>query len=125
MKKSKDKEVQSFLDKVLADDIEKYEVLQELRKAVFKVSRKTTERFIYGGIMFSLEDDFGGLFVRQKHISFEFVAGAAMDDPQKKLEGKGKYRRHLKIRSFSEIKDKGALFFIKQAFESDCASIYK
>ncbi len=44
--------------------------------------------------MFSLDEDFGGLFVRKRHISFEFGKGFLMDDPNKILEGKGKYRRH-------------------------------
>ncbi len=38
---------------------------------------------MYGGIMFSLDDDFGGIFVRKNHISFEFGNGFAMDDPDK------------------------------------------
>jgi len=70
---------------------------------------------MYGGIMFSLEDDFGGLFVRKNHVSFEFGSGVTMDDPDNILEGIGKFRRHLKIRSLADIKDKKVEFFVEQS----------
>ncbi|MCP4703388.1 MAG: DUF1801 domain-containing protein [candidate division Zixibacteria bacterium] len=115
MKKSKDKKVHEFLEDVLMIDSEKYEIMQKLRKIVFDIFPKSNERMMYGGIMFSLEDDFGGIFIRKNHISFEFSSGVHMDDPDNILEGKGKFRRHLKIRSMSDIKDKTVEFFIKQA----------
>jgi hypothetical protein len=87
MKKSKDENVQKFLD----------------------------ESMMYGGIMFSLDEDFGGIFVRKNHISFEFGNGYTMKDPDKLLEGTGKFRRHLKIIAFSDIEDKKVEFFVRQA----------
>ena len=114
MKKSKNEQAQKFLDEIAECDIEKYDVLQKLRKIVFAAYPKTSERIMYGGIMFSLEDDFGGLFVRKNHISFEFVNGFKMKDSKKLLEGTGKLRRHLKIISLADIKDKEVEFFVKQ-----------
>ena len=76
---------------------------------------ETNERIMYGGIMFSFKSDFGGLFVRKNHISFEFGFGVYMDDPYNVLEGSGKLRRHLKIRSLADIEDKKVDFFVKQA----------
>ncbi len=70
---------------------------------------------MYGGIMFSIEDDFGGVFVRKNHISFEFSSGVQMDDPDNILEGTGQFRRHLKIQSLDDIKDKKVEFFVKQS----------
>ena len=70
---------------------------------------------MYGGIMFSLGDDFGGLFVYKKHVSFEFGNGIKFNDPQKQLEGSGKLRRHVKLASLADIKDKQVEFFVKQA----------
>ncbi len=96
-------------------DSEKFEILQNLRKIVFSNYPKTNERMIYGGIMFSLEDDFGGLFVRKNHVSFEFSSGANMNDPHNILEGTGKFRRHLKVRSLADIEDKKVDFFVKQS----------
>lgn len=38
---------------------------------------------MYGGIMFSPGDDFGGLFVYKNHVSFEFGNGAKFVAPHK------------------------------------------
>ena len=93
----------------------KFLILQTLREIVYSNFPETSEKMMYGGIMFSLEDDFGGLFVRKNHVSFEFGSGIYMNDPYKILEGSGKFRRHLKIRSFSDIEDKKVDFFVKQS----------
>ena len=115
MKKSKNKEVQKFLGDIESIDAKKFRILEELRDIVFTQYPEVNERMMYGGIMFSLENDFGGLFVRKNHISFEFGFGAFMNDPKKLLEGTGKFRRHLKIASLADIEDKKVDFFVKQA----------
>jgi len=116
MMKSKNEKVQNFLDEIMIIDAEKHNFLIEMRKIVFNIHPSTDERMMYGGIMFSLNsEDFGGLFVRQKHISFEFSKGFLMKDPNKFLEGNGKFRRHLKIRTNVDIKNKDIIFFVKQA----------
>jgi len=115
MKKSKNEQVQKFLDEIMTFVPEKFEILKNLRQIVFSNYPEVQERIIYGGIMFSLEDDLGGLFVRKNHISFEFCFGVDMNDPDRILEGAGKYRRHLKIRSLADIKDKQVDFFVKQS----------
>lgn len=115
MKKSENKQVEKFLEEIMMFNDEQFEILQKLREIVFKVYPETTERMMYGGIMFSLEGDFGGIFVRKHHVSFEFGNGFTMNDTDKLLEGSGKYRRHLKIRSVSDIADKKVDFFVKQA----------
>lgn len=115
METLKNEQVQKLLEKIMMIDFEKFEILQELRKIVFSNFPETNERIMYGGIMFSLEYDFGGLFVRKNHISLEFSFGASMNDPQKILEGTGKLRRHLKIRSLADIENKTVDFFVKQS----------
>jgi hypothetical protein len=107
--------VQKFLDEIAEIDAGKGKILQELREIVFNSYPKVNERIIYGGIMFSLGEDFGGIFVRKNHISFEFSNGYTMDDPKKILEGTGKFRRHLKITSLADVKDKEVEYFVKQA----------
>ena len=69
MKKSKNEQVQKFLEEIMMFNDEHYDILQKLREIVFKVYPKTSERMMYGGIMFSLNGDFGGIFVRKNHIS--------------------------------------------------------
>jgi hypothetical protein len=87
----------------------------KLRDIVFYYNPKIRERVMYGGILFSLEDDFGGLFVRKNHVSFEFAFGVQMKDPDTVLEGAGKFRRHLKLRSLKDIETKNVAYFVEQA----------
>lgn len=115
MNNSGNEKIQLFLEETRMHSEEQYEILQKLREIVFHHYPATKERMMYGGIMFSLEDDFGGIFVRKKHISFEFSTGFKMNDPENLLEGTGKFRRHLKIRSLQDIDDKKVNFFVEQA----------
>jgi hypothetical protein len=114
MIKSANLDVQNFIDNIMMLDNPKHQTLLELRKIVFENFPKVKERIMYGGIIFSLDDDFGGVFVYKNHISFEFSYGYKFKDPDKQLEGKGKYRRHLKIRSGDDIEIKKVAFFVKQ-----------
>ncbi len=75
------------------------------------------KNIMYGGIMFSLENDYGGLFIRKNHISLEFTHGVFFQDPDKILEGNGKLRRHLKIRKIEDIESNKVDFYIKQALQ--------
>ena len=116
MKKPKDDKVQKFLDEIAMIDSDEYNTLNAIREIVYKTYPKTAERIMYGGIMFSFDtEDFGGLFVRKNHISFEFIKGFRMKDPNKFLEGIGKFRRHLKIKSKEDVRNKDVDFFVKQA----------
>jgi hypothetical protein len=116
MSKSKNKEVQSFLDDINLLDIEKYKIIQKIRRNIFKIFPDIHEDIKYGGIVF-LSDGylFSGIFVRKKHVSLEFVQGVEMNDPEKLLEGTGKFRRHLKLMSLADLKDKSVDFFLKQS----------
>ncbi len=114
MKTSTDIRVQKFLEDFEMFDGQKFLILQELRKIVFEIFPTVKERIMYGGIMFSLEEDFGGIFPSKKHISFEFGAGIKMKDPESFLEGTGKFRRHLKIKNIDEIESKNVKFFVAQ-----------
>jgi len=117
MKKSDDIETQKFIDNIKVLDSTKYQILKKLRGIVFDNYPKVKERIMYGGIMFSLTEDFGGVFIYENHISFEFSNGYKFDDSKNLLEGKGKYRRHLKLKSLDDIETKKVDFFIKQTKE--------
>lgn len=117
MKTSTDIKVQKFIDHIKVFDSTKYQILEKLRSIVFDNHPKVDERMMYGGIIFSIKDDFGGVFVYKNHVSFEFGYGYKLSDPEKLLEGGGKYRRHLKIRSMDDIEMKKFDFFIKQIQE--------
>lgn len=117
MMKSKDERTQELLDKISAQDLTKYQILMGLREIVFEIFPNVKERMMYGGIMLSLDNDFGGLFVYKSHVSFEFSNGYRFRDSEKFLEGNGKFRRHLKLRSLDDIKNKNVSFFVKQVIE--------
>ena len=65
-----------------------------------------TEEVKYGGILFSAEKPFCGIFSYAKHVSLEFGAGASLPDKFKVLEGEGKLRRHIKLSSAQDIAEK-------------------
>ncbi|MBI9061865.1 MAG: DUF1801 domain-containing protein [Marinilabiliaceae bacterium] len=109
--------VQEFLEQTKLRDHVKYEVLDTLRQKVFEQYPKVEERMMYGGIIFSLTEDFGGVFVYKNHVSFEFSYGYKLDDPEQLLEGGGKFRRHLKLKSLADIITKKVDFFVKQIKE--------
>lgn len=87
-------------------DTDKYNTLIEMRENVIDIYPLTNERFKYGDIMFSVNsEDFGGLFLNNKHISFEFGKGFEMIDLSNLLEAISKYRRHLKNKCKDDIKN--------------------
>ena len=114
MEKSHNKKVQELISDIEMYHPDKIKLLMELRGLIFHHHPKTKERVMYGGIMFSLTNDYGGIFVRKKHISLEFIDGVEFEDPDKILEGKGKFRRHLKIRSLEDVEIKKISFYVKQ-----------
>jgi len=117
MGKSKNEQVQNFLDDILVNDPDKSDIIEKLREGVFLTNPNINERMMYGGIMLSLEKDFGGIFAYKKHVSFEFSFGSQMDDPNNILEGGGKFRRHIKVHDITDIETKSVALFVKQALQ--------
>jgi len=116
IKKSKNKEVQEFLDKIKMVNSEKSDILIKIRQIIFDTFLKAEERIMYGGIVFFFDNKmFSGLFLNKEHITLEFSKGFIMKDPHDFLEGKGKYRRHLKFRTMDDIANNDVLFFVQQA----------
>lgn len=112
---STDMETQKFIEKLKLIDNTKYQILTKLRDIVLDNYPEVKERMMYGGIIFSHNADFGGLFVYKNHVSFEFSNGYKFDDPDKLLEGKGKFRRHLKFKSTDDIESKKVDYYVKQS----------
>lgn len=116
MKKSENEGVQNFLDEIKLVDSDKSNMLIEIRDIILNTFPKTKEKVMYGGLVFFLNDEmFSGLFLNKKHVTLEFSRGYLMEDPKKALEGKGKYRRHLKILTTEDILNKEVSFFVRQA----------
>ena len=116
MKSSNNEKVQNFLNDLKVVDPLAYSIVLEIRDIIFKVHPEVDEKMMYGGIVFFNKDEmFSGLFARKNHITLEFSNGYLMKDPDNFLEGKGKYRRHLKILNKRDIVTKQTANFIKQA----------
>ncbi len=76
---------------------------------------------MYGGIVIERELGVHNTmvcwhFVYKTHVSLEFGDGYRFSDPESVLEGKGKYRRHIKMTSPADIESKFVRAMIEQAF---------
>lgn len=94
------------------------ELAERAREAVRVVVPEAAEKVMYGGFMFSAPSMFCGVFAYTAHVSVEFGAGARLADPHGVLEGKGKGRRHIKLRSSDDIGAKHLGEYIRQAWKA-------
>lgn len=116
MKKPGNEAVRDLLDGLQSADAEAYEVVTAIRDLIYEVHPATTEKMMYGGIVFFIgKEMYSGVFANKKHVTLELSKGFLMEDPAGHLEGKGKYRRHLKIRSLEDITAKQLPFYLAQA----------
>ncbi|TCM61438.1 uncharacterized protein DUF1801 [Acinetobacter calcoaceticus] len=92
----------------LLDDIQLlhptfYTLVVAVREIIFDLDPLVTEEVKYGGILFSKGTAFGGIFCYAKHVSMEFSSGATLADDYQQLQGSGKFRRHIKLRTCDDI----------------------
>jgi hypothetical protein len=109
--------IKFFLEDVAFSNEAFHNIVKACRELVLK-HKGVGEDVKYEGILFSKEESFGGIFVSKNHVSFEFSNGYLLTDPNNILEGNGKFRRHIKLRSISDIKTKDIENFISQALSS-------
>lgn len=110
-------QIENFIQDVSFIDEEQGENLVSLRKTIQNIRPDAQEEIKYGGLVFNVEAKLiCGIFIRKKHISLEFSFGMMMSDPDKFLEGNGKYRRHLKIFDKKDIKNRKVESYVSQAF---------
>ena len=113
---SNNEKVQNFLNELQTVDSNMFDVIAGMRNIIFKTYPQVQEKMMYGGIIFSVDTEmFCGLFAYKKHVSLEFSNGYLMEDAKNQLEGKGKFRRHLKILEKGDIKLKDVEGFVRQA----------
>ena len=53
--------------------------------------------------------------VGKEHVTFAFIRGAALPDPEKLLEGTGKGVRHVKLRSVADVRRPGVKKLVLEA----------
>ena len=98
--------ISKLLEDIRLLDPERFQLVQALREIILGLDSTITEEVKYGGLLFSAEKPFCGIFSYTKHVSLEFGAGASLPDKFKVLEGEGKLRRHIKLSSIQEISGK-------------------
>ena len=93
-----------------------YEIALQIRQIHFSCAPNLSEDIKYGGLVFNQNNELvTGIFFRKAHISVEFGHGAALPDPNSVLEGKGKDRRHIKVRSLADITTKNVSYYVQRA----------
>lgn len=123
-----DQKVQDFIADLEVADPQKAEIVVLARDMYINVVPNLSEKFIYGGIGIFLDESMlGGIYAYSDHVSIIFSHGYKLDDKFKQLEGKGKYRRHIKIHNKKELENKNVDFYIKQnaKLKSYCESNFR
>ncbi|MES2947666.1 MAG: DUF1801 domain-containing protein [Pseudomonadota bacterium] len=99
-------------------DEDRFELVQALRKLILDLDDSVSEEVKYGGLLFSANTAFCGVFSYKKHVSLEFGDGVSLPDPHQVLEGAGKLRRHIKLSSRQAIADKHVSEYLSLAFQA-------
>ena len=97
------------------------EITNAIDNIVAEVCPGAGRRPMYGGIVFETEPGVHktmvcGHFIYKNHVGLEFGQGYRFSDPESVLEGKGKYRRHIKLLSPDDIQSKLVHEMVEQAF---------
>ncbi len=100
------KSVQALVEDIRLVSEANYDIVEAVRALVKRSFTSVAEEVKYGGILFSSQVQFCGVFSYKEHVSVEFGSGATIKDPYGFLEGSGKGRRHLKFISAQDIKNK-------------------
>ncbi|MCK4819975.1 DUF1801 domain-containing protein [bacterium] len=117
MNRNTNERIERFMQDALFVDEEKGKILVSLRKIILKISPDAQEEIKYNGLVFNVNTKLiCGIFIRKNHISLEFSFGMMISDPDKYLEGNGKYRRHLKIFNKKDLRNKKVESYVSQAF---------
>jgi hypothetical protein len=112
------KSVQALLEDIRFVSEQNYEIVEAVRALVKNTFESTSEEVKYGGILFTSGVQFGGVFAYRTHVTVEFGSGAKIADTLGFLEGAGKGRRHVKLMSDSQIKDKKLAEYLPLALQA-------
>lgn len=112
------KSVQALLEDIRLLGEANHQIVEAVRALVQKHFQACTEEVKYGGILFSSGVQFCGVFAYKTHVSVEFGKGAHIQDEFGFLEGSGKGRRHLKLRSLGDIEEKKLAQYLPLALQA-------
>ena len=112
------KSVQALLEDIRLVSEQNYEIVEAVRALVKETFETTSEEVKYGGILFTSGVQFGGVFSYKSHVTVEFGSGSKITDTFGFLEGAGKGRRHVKLMSVAQIKDKKLAQYLSLALQA-------
>lgn len=112
------KSVQTLLEDIRFMSEAMHDIVQAVRTLVKTEFKAYTEEVKYGGILFTSGVQFGGVFAYKEHVSFEFGSGAKIIDTFGHLEGAGKGRRHIKLKSIADISNKNLAQYLPLAMQA-------
>jgi hypothetical protein len=79
-------------------------VVQALKAFVKDIEPKTKETVNSWGVpTFETDAPFGLYMVGKNHVTFGFLFGTSLEDPEGLLEGTGKNLRHVKLRTVEDL----------------------
>jgi hypothetical protein len=110
--------VQTLMEDIRLVSEDHHEIVAAVRALVKKTFKPVAEEVKYGGILFSSGVQFCGIFTYKAHVTVEFGQGAHINDLLGHLEGSGKGRRHLKLESIADIKNKKLAEYLPLALEA-------
>ena len=104
-------------DAYLADQRPKNQtIVRALRKFVKRTAPHLEESVKWGnGCWVKGKDPVCYVYSDTSWVQFGFFRGAALEDPKKLLEGKGKFVRHIKVRATTAIDARNFGALLKQA----------
>lgn len=96
------------------------EMIEQLKAVILMVEPQAAFVEKYGGLVVESipgqpKSQFCGIFSYTNHLSLEFTHGSQLNDPDRILQGSGKYRRHIKIALISDITEKRCEEFLRSA----------
>ena len=116
MIKSNDNRVSEFIHDLQAHANDRYEIVKAIREIVLMQNSELGESIKYGGIVYQKDNELlAGIFAYKNHVSLELGKGFEIDDIYSVLEGKGKYRRHIKFHNLSDVEKKKTKYYIDAA----------
>jgi hypothetical protein len=114
--------VATFLQDIRLKSELQFQLIDAVRAQVKAMGPGFAEEMKYGGVLLSSGPQFCGLFAYREHVSLEFSHGAAIADPWGCLEGAGKGRRHLKLRSLADLQGKQVAGYLPLALAATRAA---
>ncbi len=108
--------ITDFMLDIQSISIERYDIALQIRKMYVDTLPTIIDDIKYGGLVFLRDGNLvGGVFFYKEHMSVEFSYGTSLSDPYMVLEGKGKFRRHIKITIADDIITKNISHYVKEA----------